>query len=141
MVLILKGNSEMGALVRSNLWYSICLEHLISSRVVTNRIFLSGNTRFLHACEPWSKLPSYKGSMQLPIQSPKVMKSKVSKCLVLIFYGNSEHNTHAWRKTGLRYITMLLIYGFKIKNHCPWGKTASPYLNWWIICRLDTLKK
>ena len=37
MVLILDGNSEKGAYVRSNLCYLICLRHFIRSRVVTNR--------------------------------------------------------------------------------------------------------
>ena len=32
MVLIVDGNSDIGAYVRSNLFYSICLRHLIRSR-------------------------------------------------------------------------------------------------------------
>ena len=36
---ILDGNSEIGAHVRSNLCYFICLRHLIRSRAVTYRIF------------------------------------------------------------------------------------------------------
>ena len=36
MVLILDGNSEIGAHVRSELYYLICLGHLIRSRAVTN---------------------------------------------------------------------------------------------------------
>ena len=39
MVLILDGNSEIGAQVRSNLCYLIWLRHLIRSRAVKNRIF------------------------------------------------------------------------------------------------------
>ena len=39
MVLILDGNSEIGAHVRSNLCYLSCLKHLIRSRIDTNRIF------------------------------------------------------------------------------------------------------
>ena len=37
---ILDGNSEIGAHVRSNLCYLICLRRLIRSRAVTNRLFL-----------------------------------------------------------------------------------------------------
>ena len=39
MVLILDGNSELGAQVRSNLCYLICLRHLLWSGAVTKRIF------------------------------------------------------------------------------------------------------
>jgi len=47
MVLILDGNSEMGAHVRSNLLYVICIIHLIRARAVTNRIlFFSEKTYF-----------------------------------------------------------------------------------------------
>ena len=45
MVLI-DGNSEIGAHVRSNLCYLICLRHLIRSRAVTNRISISEKTYF-----------------------------------------------------------------------------------------------
>ena len=40
MVLMLFGHSEIGAQVRSNLFYLICLRHLIRSIVVTNQLFL-----------------------------------------------------------------------------------------------------
>ena len=36
---ILDGNPEIGAHVRRNLYYLICLMHLIRSEVVTNRFF------------------------------------------------------------------------------------------------------
>ena len=39
MVLKSDGNSEIGAHIRINLSYLICLRHLIKSRSVTNRIF------------------------------------------------------------------------------------------------------
>ena len=39
MVSKLDGNSEIGAHVRSNLCYTICLRHLIIWRAFTNRIF------------------------------------------------------------------------------------------------------
>ena len=42
MVLLLEGNSERGAHVRSN----ICLRRLISTKGVTNRIFFSRKDRF-----------------------------------------------------------------------------------------------
>ena len=46
MVLILDGNPELGAQVRSNLVYLICLRHSIRSRAVTNQIFFSENAYF-----------------------------------------------------------------------------------------------
>ena len=39
MVLILDGNSEIGAQVRSNLCVLTCLRHVIRSRAAPNRIF------------------------------------------------------------------------------------------------------
>ena len=51
MVLILYGNWGNDAHVRSNLYYLICLRHLIRSRAVTNRIFPPPKRPiFLHAC-------------------------------------------------------------------------------------------
>ena len=51
MVLILDGNSEIDARVRSNLCYLTCPRLLISSRAVTNRIFFYPKRPiFLHAC-------------------------------------------------------------------------------------------
>ena len=41
MVLILDGNLETGAQIRSNVCYLICLRHLIRSRAVTNRVYLT----------------------------------------------------------------------------------------------------
>ena len=46
MVLIL-GNSEIGAHVKSSLCYLICLRHLIRSRAITSQIFFSKKTNFL----------------------------------------------------------------------------------------------
>ena len=55
MVSILDGNSRIGAHVRSNLCYLICLRYLIRSRAVTNRIFFSPKRSiFLHACAKFS---------------------------------------------------------------------------------------
>ena len=45
-VLILDVNSEMGAHVRSNSCYLICLRHLIRLREVTKLFFLSEKTFF-----------------------------------------------------------------------------------------------
>ena len=57
MVLILDGNSETGAYVRSNLCYLSCLSHLIRSRAIENDFFPS-KTYFLQACAKCSELPS-----------------------------------------------------------------------------------
>ena len=46
MVLILDGNSLRGAHVRRNIFHSICSRHLITSRAVTNRVFLPEKTHF-----------------------------------------------------------------------------------------------
>ena len=51
MVLIIDGNSEEGAHVRSKLCYSISLRYLIRSSAVKNRIFSP------HACATYSELP------------------------------------------------------------------------------------
>ena len=46
MVLILDGNSLRGAHVRRNICYSTCSRQLITSRAVTNRLFLPEKTHF-----------------------------------------------------------------------------------------------
>ena len=63
MVLKLDGDSEIGAQVRINLCYLICLRHLIRSRAVTNRIFSTKSLIFLHACATRSRLPSNTSAM------------------------------------------------------------------------------
>ena len=55
MLLISDGNSEIGAHVRSDLCYLICLRHLIKPSSVTNRIFFL--PIFLHTCATYSELP------------------------------------------------------------------------------------
>ena len=57
MVIILDGYSDIGALLRSNLCYLICL-YKTEDRAVTNWIFRK-KTIFLHACATYSVLPSY----------------------------------------------------------------------------------
>ena len=56
IVLILDGNSEIYAHVRSNICYSICLRHLTRLRAVINQIFTI--RKALHAWATWSELPS-----------------------------------------------------------------------------------
>ena len=59
MVLILDGNSEIGAQVGNNICNLICLRHLFISRTVTNQIFFSRTDYFfLHACATCFELPS-----------------------------------------------------------------------------------
>ena len=59
MVHILDGNSEMGVRVRNNLYYLICLRHLITSRAVTNRNFSSPKRPIiLHGCATCFELPT-----------------------------------------------------------------------------------
>ena len=48
MVLILDGNSGIGAQVSSNLCYLICLRHLLRSGVFKNRIFVFKRPIFVH---------------------------------------------------------------------------------------------
>ena len=58
MVLILDGNSEIGA-HKANFLHFICIRHLIRSRAVANRNFFSPKRPiFLHACAICSMLPS-----------------------------------------------------------------------------------
>ena len=51
------GNSELGAHVRSNLSYLICLTHLIRSRAAINWILSPNRHIFLNACATFSGLP------------------------------------------------------------------------------------
>ena len=58
MVHILDGNSLRGAHVRRNICYSTSSRYLITSRAVTNRVFLPEKTHFLHACATCNEIPS-----------------------------------------------------------------------------------
>ena len=59
MVLILYGNSDIGAHVRSKVCCWICLRHMVRSKAVTNLIFLPAKkTIFLHTYTTYSKSPS-----------------------------------------------------------------------------------
>ena len=58
MVLILVGNSEINAHVRSSVSYIIGLRHLIRSRAVTIDFFLRKGPICLHACATCSVLSS-----------------------------------------------------------------------------------
>ena len=62
-VLELDVNSEIGAHVRSNPCYLICLRHLIRTRAVANRIFSPERYIFLYAYATCSELPSYTSTM------------------------------------------------------------------------------
>jgi len=55
MVLILDGNSEMGAHVRSNLCYLISFRHLIRLR---EYVFIRKGFFFVHTCTVCSEFPS-----------------------------------------------------------------------------------
>ena len=61
VLLILDGNSEKAAHVRSNFCYLICLKHLIRPKAVTNRIACS--PIFFRACAKSSELPSNTSAM------------------------------------------------------------------------------
>ena len=60
-VLILDGNSEIGAHMLSDLEYLICSRHLFTSRIVTNQIRIKIN--FPHTCIACSELPSNTSAM------------------------------------------------------------------------------
>ena len=51
------GTSKVGANVRCNLCYLICLRHLMRARVVTNQTFSPNKPTFLHAFSTCSDLP------------------------------------------------------------------------------------
>ena len=75
MVLILDGHSDIGARVRSNLCYLICLGHLVRSRAFTNLFFLlRKDIVFLHACAICSELPSNMSTTMYsqPKQAPDI---------------------------------------------------------------------
>ena len=63
LVLISDGNSEIGARVRSNIYYLICLSNLLGSRTVKNPIFSPKRPIYLHTCATSSELPSVMSSM------------------------------------------------------------------------------
>ena len=66
---ILDGISEIGAHVRSNICYSICLRHLIRSKAATNRIFFKSEKTYF--------------SSELPSDISFMVFSGISVCIVL----------------------------------------------------------
>ena len=64
MVLILDGNSDIGALVWSNIFYLSCLRYLIRTRTVKNLFFPLRTPSSLLACAACSELPSDRGNMR-----------------------------------------------------------------------------
>ena len=54
-MILLDGNSEIGAHVCSNLCYFICLGHFIRLSVVTNLFFLPKRPIILHSCATFSE--------------------------------------------------------------------------------------
>ena len=99
MVLILDGNSEIGAQVRSHLCYLI---RLMRSREVTNREFYPKWLFFVHACATCSELPS---NISIMDQNHKI----AMRPHATILDGNSDYVAHDWGKIGL--------FGEKIIRH------------------------
>ena len=58
MMLLLDGNSEIGAHLRSDIVNLICSMHLIRSRAVSNLKFIPEKPFFLHTCAICFELPS-----------------------------------------------------------------------------------
>ena len=63
MVLIIDGNSKIGAHVRNHLCYLTCLRHLITTKTVSNRTF----SFFLLACATCSELSSIIRTLSEPL--------------------------------------------------------------------------
>ena len=65
MLLILDGNVEIRAHIRSDLSNQTCLRHLFRLRAITILIVFSSSKRpaFFHTCATWFKLRSNKSSM------------------------------------------------------------------------------
>ena len=82
MALIIHGSSELGAHVRSNLCYLICLGHLIKSRAFKNRIFSLKRPIFFHACATCSELPFNNSTMFLTDLKPVTIISRFKMMLV-----------------------------------------------------------
>ena len=67
MVLILDGNSEIDAHVRSNLCYVISSGHSNRYRSVTNLMFYPKRPVFFHACATCSEIPSNISAMLMTV--------------------------------------------------------------------------
>ena len=78
MVLISDGNSDIGAHVRSNSCFFICLKSLIKARAVTNHICSTKITIFLHACETCTELLSNISIMLQLIEKTDDLIARVS---------------------------------------------------------------
>ena len=78
MVLILDGNSEIGAYVRVNICYLICLLQLLRASTVTNRIFSPKRPIILYACATCYELPSDISIIGVHILALKTMKMNLN---------------------------------------------------------------
>ena len=72
MVLILDGNSKIGAHVKRNLCCSTCLRHLISSTAAQIGYFYPKRHIFLHGCATCYELPSNISTMVTPLNDSTV---------------------------------------------------------------------
>ena len=91
MVLILDGNSLIGAHVWRNDCYSTCSRHLVTSRAVTNRIFYLKSPFFLHACVTCYELPSNIDTMNRLLFTncfQKVSTLKILYLYMFFFFGS-----------------------------------------------------
>ena len=93
MVLILDGKPELGANVRSNLCYLICLGHFSKSTAVTIRIFYHEKTYFPSCmCNFFVEFASNKDTMVLIIFLNYHM---ILLCIIIKFY----YAGRIWRKS------------------------------------------
>ena len=82
MVLILDGNSEIDAHVRSNFCYLICWR-LIRFKAATKRFFSRKRPILLHSCATFSESPSHIRTMPLVDQNKKLSWSFVAALIIM----------------------------------------------------------
>ena len=89
IVVLLDGNSEIIAHVRSNLFYLICIRHLIRSICKKSEFFSLKRSFFLQACSTCSKLPSNIRTMGIKLNGQPFLSgrssSHVSTVLMFIY--------------------------------------------------------
>ena len=128
----LDGNSEIGAQVRSNLYYLICLRRLNSSGQSQIGFFSLKRPIFLHACTTCSELPSNISTMiffcfffmffvipEFVIAEPAVTVTvQLENCSQLTLYCNFLFLSRSFRVKAFSYQIYLSIIWPKLDAIC-----------------------
>ena len=114
MVLLLDDFSEIGARVRSNVCYLICLRHWMRLRADENRMFFSPPScvRNMFWVKPSVISTMFRTRSRSCLANRNCSSAKeiylkkyriyLAMVILILLHGNSEQVAHVWRKIGLK---------------------------------------